>query len=131
LPRREQGHVVHFTTVAKLLGLLGYSLQANVKTREGAWHPDRDAQFKHIDAVSNAAPAAGQPVISVDTKKKKLVGDFTTPAASGDPRARPSSCGCTTSKTNSWARRSPTASMTSPQTRVTSASPSTRTPPSV
>jgi hypothetical protein len=51
---REQGHVVHFTTVAKLLGLLGYSLQANVKTREGASHPDRDAQFEHINTVSNA-----------------------------------------------------------------------------
>ena len=63
---REQGHTVHFTTVAKLLGLLGYSLQANVKTREGSSHPDRDSQFEHINTVANAAVAAGQPVISVD-----------------------------------------------------------------
>src|SRR5512144_2532089 len=73
---RQQGHMVHFTTVAKLLGLLGYSLQTNVKTREGASHPDRDAQFEHINAVAKAAIAAGEPVISVDTKKKELVGDF-------------------------------------------------------
>ena len=73
---RDGGHVVHFTTVAKLLRLLGYSLQANVKTREGTSHPDRDAQFEHINALAKAAIAAGEPVISVDTKKKELVGDF-------------------------------------------------------
>ena len=73
---RQQGHSVHFTTVAKLLGLLGYSLQANVKTREGASHPDRDRQFEHINAVAEAAVAVGVPLISVDTKKKELVGDF-------------------------------------------------------
>ena len=73
---REQGHSVHFTTVAKLLGLLGYSLQANVKTREGASHLDRDTQFEHINAVATAAVASGVPLISVDTKKKELVGDF-------------------------------------------------------
>jgi hypothetical protein len=67
---------VHFTTVAKLLGLLGYSLQANLKTREGASHPDRDAQFEHINQTAKAALAAGQPVISVDTKKKELIGQF-------------------------------------------------------
>jgi hypothetical protein len=78
---REQGHTVRFTTVAKLLGLLGYSLQANVKTREGASHPDRDAQFEHINAVVKAAVAAGEPVISVDTKKKELVGRRGSPFA--------------------------------------------------
>ena len=55
---------------------LGYSLQANRKTREGASHPDRDAQFRHINAKVSAALAAGQPAISADTKKKELVGDF-------------------------------------------------------
>ena len=86
---REQGHAVHFTTVAKLLGLLGYSLQANVKTREGASHPDRDAQFEHINTVAEAAVAAGQPVISVDTKKKELVGDFKNAGREWRPKGEP------------------------------------------
>ena len=73
---RELGHEVHFTTVAQLLRGLGYSLQANVKTREGSQHPDRDAQFRHINAVAKRQLARGEPVISVDTKKKELVGDF-------------------------------------------------------
>jgi transposase len=73
---RELGHEVHYTTVAKLMRLLGYSLQANVKTREGASHPDRDAQFGHINTAVKTAVAAGEPAISVDTKKKELVGDF-------------------------------------------------------
>jgi hypothetical protein len=86
---REQGHRVHFTTVAKLLGLLGYSLQANVKAREGASHPDRDAQFEHINAVAKAAIAAGVPVISVDTKKKELVGDFKNAGREWRPKGEP------------------------------------------
>jgi hypothetical protein len=73
---RESGHEVHFTSVATCMRLLGYSLQANVKTREGASHPDRDAQFRHINQIATAAVAAGWPVISVDCKKKELVGDF-------------------------------------------------------
>ena len=72
----ELGHRAHFTTVAKLLRGLGYSLQANAKTREGSAHPDRDAQFQHINQTVKAALDAAQPVISVDTKKKELVGDF-------------------------------------------------------
>jgi Rhodopirellula transposase DDE domain len=86
---REQGHTVHFTTVAKLLGLLGYSLQANAKTREGSSHPDRDAQFEHINTVAQAAIAAGQPVISVDTKKKELVGDFKNAGREWRPKGEP------------------------------------------
>ena len=86
---REQGHTVHYTTVAKLLGLLGYSLQANVKTREGSSHPDRDAQFEHINAVAKAALAAGEPVISVDTKKKELVGDFKNAGREWRPKGQP------------------------------------------
>jgi hypothetical protein len=73
---REMGHEAHFTSVAMLLKLLGYSLQANVKAKEGATHPDRDAQFQHINQAAKAAVAAGWPVISVDCKKKELVGDF-------------------------------------------------------
>src|SRR5664279_3277350 len=86
---REQGHTVHFTTVAKLLALLGYSLQANVKTREGSSHPDRDSQFEHINTVANAAVAAGQPVISVDCKKKELVGDFKSAGREWHPKGDP------------------------------------------
>jgi Rhodopirellula transposase DDE domain len=62
--------------VGRLLKRLGFSLQANSKTREGSRHPDRNAQFEHLNAAVTAFQAAGQPVISVDTKKKELVGDF-------------------------------------------------------
>ena len=73
---RELGHEVGYVTVAKLLRSLGYSLQANGKTREGRQHPDRDAQFEHINDCRQALRPTGQPAISVDTKKKELVGDF-------------------------------------------------------
>jgi hypothetical protein len=73
---RDLGHDVAGRTVARLLRGMGYSLQANRKTLEGARHPDRDAQFEHINATVAAALAAGQPVISVDAKKRELVGDF-------------------------------------------------------
>ena len=55
---------------------MGYSLQANKKTREGAEHPDRDAQFAHINETVSQRSRRGEPVISVDTKKRELVGDF-------------------------------------------------------
>ena len=67
---REQGHEAHFTTVAHLLRSLGYSLQSNRKTLEGAQHPDRDAQFRLINERVGAAIAAGEPAISIDTKKR-------------------------------------------------------------
>ncbi|MGH2877111.1 MAG: ISAzo13 family transposase [Solirubrobacteraceae bacterium] len=73
---RELGHEVHFTTVAQLLHGLGYSLQANVKTREGTQHPDRDLQFGHINRVATRAVTQLEPIVSVDCKKKELVGDF-------------------------------------------------------
>jgi hypothetical protein len=69
-------HRVSHVVVGELLHQLGYSLQANAKTREGRQHPDRDAQFRHLNAAVGAAIDAGEPVISVDTKKKELVGDF-------------------------------------------------------
>ena len=72
----EQGFRASQWTVAKLLRDMKYSCQANRKTREGSNHPDRDAQFQHINATVTAAIAAGEPAISVDTKKKELVGDF-------------------------------------------------------
>jgi hypothetical protein len=72
----EVGFTAGQKLVGRLLKRLGFSLQANSKTREGANHPDRNAQFEHINAEVKAFQAAGEPVISVDTKKKELVGDF-------------------------------------------------------
>jgi len=86
---REQGHGVHFTTVAAVLRSLGLSLQSNRKALEGNQHPDRDLQFRLINERVSAAIAAGQPAISIDTKKKELVGEFANTGrewrAKGDP----------------------------------------------
>ena len=71
-----QGLAVSAATVGRLLKERDYSLQGNKKVREGQAHPDRDAQFQHINGQAEAFQAAGQPVVSVDTKKKELVGDF-------------------------------------------------------
>ena len=73
---RELGHRIGHNVVADLLRDLGYSLQANRKTREGTNHPDRNAQFGYINRKVKQALAAREPAISVDTKKKELVGDF-------------------------------------------------------
>lgn len=70
------GHAVSHATVAQLLQSMGYSLQGNHKTEEGADHPDRDAQFQFINAEVHRAVAAKRPVISVDTKKKELLGNY-------------------------------------------------------
>ena len=72
----ERGHPISQRTVCDLLAEEGYSLQSVRKTREGGTHPDRDAQFQHLDEQARKMITAGQPVISVDTKKKELVGDF-------------------------------------------------------
>jgi transposase len=85
----EQGHRVSHETVAKLLRALGYSLQANRKTLEGASHPDRDAQFRHINEQVKSALDCGQPAISVDTKKKELVGDFKNAGRQWRPKGEP------------------------------------------
>ena len=82
---RALGHEIVDRSVLRLSDRLGFTMQANRKTREGADHPDRDAQFRYIDQVAKAALAAKQPVISVDTKKKELVGSF---KAVGRERAR-------------------------------------------
>lgn len=73
---RAKGHEVSHVTVGKLLQELGYSLQGNRKTREGSSHPDRNAQFEHINARTVEFQNEGEPVISVDTKKKEKLGDF-------------------------------------------------------
>src|ERR1700722_16982315 len=72
----RRGHRVSHRLVAELLHELGYSLQANAKTLEGSSHPDRNAQFEHIHQKVRCFLKQGQPVISVDTKKKELGGDF-------------------------------------------------------
>lgn len=86
---RDQGHQVSHETVAKLLRQLGYSLQGNRKTKEGSSHPDRDAQFRHINETVTAALGAGQPAVSVDTKKKELVGDFRNSGREWRPKGDP------------------------------------------
>jgi len=86
---REMGHDVVDRTVLRLLKASGYSLQANKKTREGVQHPDRDAQFAHINQTVAEAIAAGQPVISVDTKKRELVGDFKAVGREFEPKGKP------------------------------------------
>jgi hypothetical protein len=73
---QRRGFAVSQKLVGQLVKQLGYSMRANAKTREGSDHPDRDAQFHYINAQVSAALAAGEPAISVDTKKKELVGDF-------------------------------------------------------
>jgi transposase len=85
----ELGHRVSERSVYRLLGTLGYSLQANQKTREGAQHPDRNAQFEHINATVKAALDARQPAISVDSKKRELVGDFKAVGRELAPKGRP------------------------------------------
>jgi len=85
----RQDHPVGPSTVAQLLRQAGYSLQANRKTREGAWHPDRNAQFEYINASVQRFQHRGQPAISVDTKKKELVGDFRNGGREWRPRGSP------------------------------------------
>jgi hypothetical protein len=86
---KKMGHDVCKTVVRDLLRLLGYSLQANAKTREGGNHPDRDAQFNYINNEVKAFQASGDPVISVDTKKKELVGDYKNNGREWLPKGSP------------------------------------------
>jgi hypothetical protein len=85
----RQGHPVSDRTVAHLLRQTGYSLQANRKTREGGRHPDRNAQFEHLNDQARRRQQRGQPVISVDTKKKELVGDFRNGGREWHPAGQP------------------------------------------
>ena len=85
----RQGHPVGARTVAGLLRELRYSLQVNQKTREGASHPDRNAQFEHINAQTRAFQQRHQPVISVDAKKKESVGNFKNAGREWRPEGQP------------------------------------------
>ena len=85
----EQGWRVSSTTVGRLLHRLGYRLQSPRKRQEGATHPDRNAQFEHINRTADEHLTAGQPVISVDTKKKELVGNFKNGGQEWQPKGTP------------------------------------------
>jgi hypothetical protein len=86
---QEQGYSISARKVAELLHNMQYSLQGNAKTLEGAQHPDRNAQFEYINKEVKAFQRRGQPVISVDTKKKELVGDFKNAGKEWHPMGQP------------------------------------------
>lgn len=85
----EMGHSISHTAVAKLLRSLGYSLQSTRKKMEGSQHPDRDDQFRYINTLATEFLAAGDPVISVDTKKRELVGRFAQAGKEWHPQGEP------------------------------------------
>jgi len=85
----RSGHPVSRGTVAALLREADYSLQADRKTREGDWHPDRDAQFRYIDGMVRGRLRTERPAISVDTKKKELIGDFKNNGREWHPKGKP------------------------------------------
>ena len=85
----RRGHTVSYVTVARCLHEMDYSLQANVKTIEGPQHPDRDAQFRHINRQVQAFMRSGDPILSVDTKKKELVGAFRNPGRTWRRQGQP------------------------------------------
>jgi hypothetical protein len=86
---RAKGHKVSQRTICDLLAQLGYSLQATRKVREGGHHADRDAQFAYIAGMVAQYQSAGEPVISVDTKKKELIGDFKNAGQEWQPKGKP------------------------------------------
>jgi hypothetical protein len=85
----RQGYDVSSRTVLRLLHVLGYSLQANAKVTEGRQHPDRDAQFRYLNDMAAGFIDDGQPAISVDTKKKELIGDYANRGAEWAPAGEP------------------------------------------
>ena len=86
---KERGHSASPTTIGKLLKNAGYSLQANRKTVEGKQHPDRNAQFEHISRRVKSQQRAGQPAISVDTKKKEIIGNYKNPGRTWRRKGKP------------------------------------------
>ncbi len=85
----EMGHEISERTLGKLLRSQGFRLQANQKTREGSEHPDRDRQFEHINETVKTALADGQPTVSIDCKKKELVGDYKAVGREWEPTGKP------------------------------------------
>src|ERR1700758_2752041 len=86
---QKMGHKISASSVRRLLPTLGYSRQSNRKADEGSKHPDRNDQFEHINTKVIAAQAAGQPVISVDTKKKELIGNYRNGGTDYRPKGNP------------------------------------------
>lgn len=125
----EEEFEVSQKLVGRLLKKLGYSCQANQKTREGANHPDRDAQFHNINATVTAAADRGEPAISVDTKKKELVGDFKTAGRELRPKGDPEPVRVHDFQIPELGKVRLTASTTSPRTRAGSIWAPTPTPP--
>ena len=127
----RDGHPVSHCRVGELLRGLGYSLQSNLKAVEGKQHPDRDGQFAHINALAKRYLKAGDPVISIDAKKKELVGEspgYKNGGRDCSPKANRSGSGPMTSRTPTSPRPSPTASTTWPPTPGGSPSAVTVTP---
>ena len=86
---RQLGHQVSYRTVARMLNDIGFSLQANARTREGKRHPDRDAQFQYINKKVRSFQRRGLPVISVDAKKREIVGNFQNRGREWQPKRNP------------------------------------------
>lgn len=118
----RQGHRICADTVGDLLREEGFSLQSNAKTLEGKQHPDRDAQFQYLNEQARSHQDSGEPVISVDTKKKELVGPCKNNGREWEPRGEPVRVDTHDSLTASWAERCPMASMTSSRTPAGSTS---------
>jgi hypothetical protein len=107
-----QGHPVSDDTVGRLLTQQGYRLQRTAKTLAGAQHPDRGAQFRYLNGQARAHLAAGQPVVSVDAKKKELVGRFANGGAEWQPSGEPEQVNVHDFPDPPWARPSRTESTT-------------------
>jgi transposase len=86
---QKQGYEVSATSVRRMLAAMGYSLQSNRKTREGRQHPDRDGQFRHISERVKARKRLGEPAISVDTKKKEVLGNLKNAGQTYRPQGEP------------------------------------------
>jgi hypothetical protein len=86
---RAEGYQASATSVRRMLGAMGYSLQSNRKTREGEQHPDRDDQFRHIAERVAARKKRGEPALSVDTKKKEVLGNLKNPGQTYRPKGKP------------------------------------------
>jgi transposase len=112
----RQGHKVSADTVGDLLRNEGFSLQGNAKTIEGTRHPDRDAQFRYISEQVKDHQVTGDPVSSVDTKKKELIGEFKNAGQEWRPAGEPVATRTHDFSGTAWARPSRTGCMTSPVT---------------
>jgi hypothetical protein len=129
----SRGYDVSSRTVLRLLHQLGYSLQGNAKVTEGRQHADRDAQFRYPNDIAATFIADDKPAISVDTKKKALIGDYANGGNEWSLRVNRNGSRSTTSPTVRWAssrRRSRTGSTTSPTIKAGSQSVMSLTPPS-